>query len=107
MPRKFQQPAKRRKSRSTAIPYDFEGDAPGTAPSEGDGPLNEEAPLLAVDVADPEPEAEDRPMRNLSSHARAARHVSRDYGYVRGELTRIAAISTFLVASLVITSILR
>ena len=107
MPRKFQQPAKRRKSRSTTIPYDFEGDAPAASPADDEGPLDEEAPLLAVDVADPEPEAEDRPMRHLSSHAKAARHVSRDYAYVRGELVRIAAIATFLVVSLAITSVLR
>lgn len=104
MPRKYRPPAaKRRKDRRTTIPYDFEGRV--STRGADDGAPDEEAPIIAVDVAVAEPELEDRPL--ASAGREGVRHIARDYGYVRGELVRIAAIATFLIVSLVITSIFR
>ena len=117
MPRKYHRPpdtTKRRKPRKTTIPQS--GDSPDV---NGDAELEEgvlEAPITAVSVADPEPEAEDSPLlRGIlrSAAARTAapgateRHVGRDYSYVLGDVIRIAAIAAFLVTSLILTAILR
>lgn len=116
MPRKYHRPpdtTKRRKPRKTSIPQAGAGEAPeerSDAPESENGTL--EAPITAVSVADPEPEAEDSPrlrgiLRSAATPGATERHVGRDYSYVLGDVVRIAAIATFLLVSLVVTAILR
>lgn len=98
MPRKYRPPAKRRAARKTTVPYAFD---PG--PEDGG----------SVDFVDNEAEFEvEEPIVAATSSARFARgtpltHLTRDYGYVRAEVLRIAVVAGFLIISLVITSILR
>ena len=105
MPRKYRPPAaRRRKARKTTIPYEFErADESTTEPGSEDG----DAPLVAVGVADIEPEPEDRILRRAEVSRRGERHVTRDFGYVRSELVRIFAIATFLIVALAITAYFR
>lgn len=114
MPRKYHRPpdtTKRRKPRKTILPASGESpDVNGDAPESDEDVL--EAPVTAVSVADPEPEAEDSPrlrgiLRTASAPGAAERHVGRDYSYVIGDVIRIGAIATFLFVSLAITAILR
>lgn len=116
MPRKYHRPpdtTKRRKIRKTISPADDSIVENGDTPESDEGL---DAPITAVSVADPEPEAEDSPqLRGILRRAEARgavpsaseRHVARDYSYVVGDVIRIAAIATFLIVSLVITAILR
>lgn len=104
MPRKYHRPpdttTKRRKSRKTPIPYEFE------APPESAGDVDERAfedgdakrPVLAEVVRD---------TGRSGISGKGERHVTVDYSYVRGEVVRIAVIIGFLVISLIITSIFR
>jgi hypothetical protein len=106
LPRKYRPPvAKRRKSRKTPIPYEaahVHDDSGDTLDAHEDG----EAPLVAVDVAEPVPEPEDRPLRKVS-RTEGERHISRDYSHVRGELLRIVAIASFIIIGLIVTAVLR
>ena len=108
MPRKYRPPAaKRRKNRTSAIPYAADSSSEGTAALTADDDAPDDgASLLAVDVAEPPPEPEDRPLERPQRTV-GERHVARDYSYVRGEVVRIAVIATFIVVPLVITAILR
>jgi hypothetical protein len=117
LPRKYHRPpdtTKRRKIRKTISPADDTYVENGDSPEADEGALD--APITAVSVAEPEPEAEDAPqLRGILRRAAARgavpgaaeRHVARDYSYVLGDLIRIGAIATFLIVSLVITAILR
>jgi hypothetical protein len=63
-------------------------------------------PEAAVAIAAPKPapvqaRAADRPT------ATAAKHIAKDYGYVRAEVRRILLVAGFLIVSLIITAILR
>ena len=113
MPRRYHRPpaAKRRKTRRTgpAGPYEENagpnGGAPAEAPAdefegeewEEDAELDVEPSTVASAVA---AEEERETPRHL-------RHIQRDYGYVRGELQRIAIVAAVLIVALVITAILR
>lgn len=113
MPRKYHRPpdtTKRRKVRKTSIPQSGEQpDEFADVPESENGALD--APVTAVSIADPEPEAEDSPRLKGALRSAAAsgsdRHVGRDYSYIVGDLMRVAVIATFLIVSLIITSILR
>jgi hypothetical protein len=107
VPRKYHRPpaVKRRKSRKTAIPYE---PAPG---EEADGaselPLDEETPLVAVDLSPDIPEPEDVPLEERAGISGPVRHVNRDYSYVRSEMVRIIALAAFLIVALAITAYFR
>lgn len=115
MPRKYHRPptTKRRKTtRKTAIPYEG-GPIDGGVETDivtDDEALDDDAPLVAVDVSPNIPEEEDeRPLTVTRSRAPGApeRHVNRDYSYVRSEIIRIAAIVVFLVVALSVTAYFR
>jgi hypothetical protein len=102
LPRKYHRPpsttTKRRKTRRSAVPYEF--DAP---PADV---VEEEA---SDETADAVPAAS-APLRTAAAETRpdrAERHVRVDYSYVRGEVVRSAAIMGFLAVALVITSMFR
>ena len=104
MPRKYHRPpdttSKRRKTRRSSIPYEFE-----TPPVEE--PIAEDETSESGDGAiatSPEPA---RLGTSGSEASKAERHITGDYGYVLGDVLRIAAIMAFLVIALTITSILR
>ena len=103
LPRKYRPPAKRNKNRTTNIPYQT-GTADESNTWASDPVVDASAGTVAVDESRSEPVA--------GSSTREAglpreRHVTRDYGYVRGEVARIAVIATFLIVALIIISILR
>ena len=104
MPRKYHRPpdttTKRRKSRKTAIPYEF-GAPPESADEFDEGAFEDgdEVPLVSAELA--------RETSRSGIAGKGERHVTVDYGYVRGEVIRIVAIIGFLVISLIITSIFR
>ncbi len=110
MPRKYHRPpdttTKRRKTRKTAIPYEFPTE-PEEAASNGaeeyDAGGWEADGSVAVDVRRAPLAAQ--PVRD--AHGRLERHVNRDYGYVMGEVYRIVAIAGFLIIALIITSFFR
>ena len=105
MPRKYHRPpaAKRRKNRKTAIPYE----PPVPAPDGAEEPLDEEAPLVAIDLSPDIPEPEDEPLQSRPGHGHPVRHVNRDYSYVGAEVLRIAALAAFLIVALAITAYFR
>ena len=76
----------------------IDGADAGTSPADGgqDEEWDEEY--------DAEPEVPEIPAEGRRDRSQ---HLQRDFSYVRSELIRVAAIGTFLVVSLVITSILR
>jgi hypothetical protein len=105
LPRKYRPPAKRNKNRTTNIPY--QSGAAGESNTWASEPVvDTSAPAVAVDVAEPRAEVVDRPGTPEVGLPRE-RHVTRDYGYVRGEIARIAVIATFLIIALIIISIFR
>jgi hypothetical protein len=103
VPRKYHRPpdttTKRRKSRKTAIPYEFEVPPESTGVFDDEVMEDGEMPLASAELA--------RETARSSIAGKGERHVTVDYGYVRGEVVRIVAIIGFLVISLVITSIFR
>lgn len=104
MPRKYHRPpdttTKRRKTRKAPIPYEFEAPpVDTTVAEEAVFEAEKELPLRS-----PEPA---RATSGSSVAGKGERHVTVDYGYVRGDVIRIAAIMGFLVISLIITSIFR
>jgi hypothetical protein len=108
LPRKYRPPAaKRRKDRTTNIPYQ-----PAPPPAEENNSWATEEALdgsdsaVAVDVAPVPAEPVSSPARREAGMPRE-RHVTRDYSYVRGELAKIVVIAAFLIVALIITSILR
>jgi hypothetical protein len=105
LPRKYRPPAKRRKNRTTNIPYEGEvstvADGEWTAEAEAEAPVAVAVETEAPPVADPDPE------QPRSRDVPRDRHISRDYSYVRGEIARITAIAAFLIAALIITAIFR
>jgi hypothetical protein len=106
LPRKYRPPAtRRRKPRKATIPYEFE--TPAQPDAESNGADQNEAPLVAVGVAEVEPEPEDRPLGRAPVAQRGERHITRNFGYVRSEMLRIVAIATFLIVALAITAYFR
>jgi hypothetical protein len=119
VPRKYHRPpsttTKRRKSRKSAIPYEFE--AGPTEPVVDEEAADDGEGWEGEDIADSEGTAvavEERPglrsrepVVERDEHGRVERHVRRDYGFVRGEVVRIVVIGGFLIVSLIITSVLR
>lgn len=105
MPRKYRPPAKRNKNRTTNIPYQSgAADESNTWASE---PVpGTTARAVAVDVVEIRAEAVDRPGTREVGLPRE-RHVTRDYGYVRGEIAWSAVIATFLIITLIVISIFR
>lgn len=102
MPRKYRPPeSRRRKSSKTASPHIFE------QPVE-DGDVSAAALAAAVPVEKaPAQVIAERRSAALSARTTAVKHISRDYGYVRGEIGRIALVAGFLIVSLIITALLR
>jgi hypothetical protein len=104
VPRKYHRPpdttTKRRKSRKTPIPYEFE------APSESAGDVDE-GTFRGEEARLPASAEVVRDTARSGISGKGERHVTVDYSYVRGEVARIAAIIGFLVISLIITSIFR
>ena len=56
-------------------------------------------------IASRQPALSARRRRNPRDHP--VRHIQRDYGYVRSELTRIAALAAIIVLGLVVVAIIR
>lgn len=109
MPRKYHRPpdttTRRRKTRKATIPYEFpHADENAvdvdSAPFEDGEENGGSAVNLASDLMAAVP-------ARSGTTGKAERHVSVDYSYVRGEVIRIVAIISFLVISLIITSIFR
>lgn len=117
MPRKYHRPpsaaTKRRKTRKSTIPYEIPQEGEGVVTDvefDEDEALDEEAPLVAIDVTPDLPEEEDAgPLTVTKRRAVGApeRHVNRDYSYVRAEVVRIALLAGFLVVALAITAYFR
>jgi hypothetical protein len=103
LPRKYRPPeSRRRKSSKTASPHIFEqpledGDVSAAA-------LDDAVP---VDKAATAHVIAERRSAAQSSRTTAVKHISRDYGYVRGEIGRIVLVAGFLIVSLIITALLR
>ncbi|HVP05081.1 MAG TPA: hypothetical protein VMT90_05315 [Dehalococcoidia bacterium] len=109
MPRKYHRPpdttTKRRKARKSTIPYEFPATAEPAvdvdeAPFEEGDEDGDSSVSLASDLMAAVP-------ARAGISAKAERHVTVDYSYVRGEVIRSTAIIGFLVISLIITSIFR
>ena len=102
MPRKYRPPeSRRRKSGRTASPHIFEqplDDGDASAAVLNDALLVEKAQVPAI---------AERRSAAQSSRTTAVKHISRDYGYVRGEIGRIVLVAGFLIVSLIITALLR
>jgi hypothetical protein len=101
VPRKYHRPpdttTKRRKTRRSPVPYEFEAPPVETAVEEETFEDGDDSPVATAEYA-----------RSTSTGAaRGERHVMVDYGYVRSEIVRIAVIMAFLIIALVITSIFR
>lgn len=103
MPRKYHRPpdtaSRRRKARKTAIPFEFEAPPVETTSSED---ALDDGNGAAVAIAQRE-----RTVPPTDSTPKGERHIAVDYRYVRAEIVRIAAIMSFLIIALVITSIFR
>jgi len=102
LPRRYHRPptAKRRKAKRIGSQEPVEGRPidgaeAGASPSE-DG----------YDEAWDE-EYEEAPVVVVETQRDRSQHLQRDFSYVRSELIRVGVIGTFLVVSLVITSVLR
>jgi hypothetical protein len=104
LPKKYRPPdSRRRKGRKVASPHIFEqAAADGNA---GDSAANEA--VLTGPAAAPAPVIAERLSSAQPSRSTVTKHLSRDYGYVRGEIGRIALVAGFLIVSLIITAILR
>lgn len=102
MPRKYHRPpdtaTRRRKNRKSPIPYEFDAPPADTAVEED---------LLSGDIGEEPAAPPEFVRRSAAPAARGERHVTVDYGYVRGEVVQIFAIMAFLIIALVITSIFR
>ncbi len=99
MPRKYHRPpaVKRRKAKKTPYLY------PGAPEPEGDEDTEVSASPDELD----EDEWEDTfPVGGAKARA-AARHLVKDYSYVRGEVARILVLAAFLIVCLTLTAILR
>ena len=112
MPRKYRPPAARRRKSKRQAPYYVEplpdsGDETAAQDGAGASILEDAEAEAAVAVAAPKsapvqaPRAVDRPA------ATAAKHIAKDYGYVRAEVRRILLVAGFLIVSLIITALLR
>lgn len=101
MPRKYHRPpdttTKRRKTRRSPVPYEFDAPPVETAVEEETFEDGDDAPVAAEVVRS----------AAAPGAARGERHVTVDYSYVRSEVVRIAVIMAFLIIALVITSIFR
>lgn len=108
MPRKYRPPAARRRKAKKQGPV-FVQPVPQSddAPQSGDGAAVEGVQAeRAVSVATVE--SSPPPARVVErSTATSSKHIARDYSYVRAEIRRIVVVAGFLLASLVITAILR
>ena len=109
MPRKYRPPAaRRRKSKRPALYY--------IEPQPEDGDIGSPAGAEAVSTIEPAertaPQVEARPDESAvgagsRSASPAARHLSRDYSYVRAEVKRIVLVAGFLIVSLIVTALFR
>jgi len=107
LPRKYRPPAaRRRKSKRPAPnfvePVPEDGDV---AVSSQDEAISADGHVEAAPVA-PAPEALSQTGTGATP-ATTARHISRDYSYVRAEVKRIVLVGGFLIISLIITALLR
>jgi hypothetical protein len=118
LPRKPHRPpsttTKRRKTRKTAIPYEFEGapaeGAVDEASDDGEGWEGEDisaTEATAVATAERPGMRGRAPAVERDEHGKVERHVRRDYSFVRGDVIRIVVIGGGLIISLIITSIFR
>ena len=111
MPRKYRPPAARRRKSKRPPPYYVEplpdgGDAVSAPDGTDASTLENTMPEAVVAVAVPkpapaQPRAADRPA------ATPAKHIAKDYGYVRAEVRRILLVAGFLIVALIITALLR
>ena len=108
MPRKYRPPAARRRKTKRPAPYYVE-----PLPQGGEAPVSEDGAGPPA-VEDPAPEPVAAPERNLTESrpvdrptATAAKHIAKDYSYVRAEVRRILLVGGFLIVSLMITALLR
>jgi hypothetical protein len=106
LPRKYRPPAaKRRKSKKTG-PSVYEG-AP--EPEEGE---DTEVAAAPEELDDEEWAGDAQATVVVAAEGRQkgrepARHLVKDYSYVRGEVIRILGLASFLIVSLLITAVLR
>ena len=100
LPRRYRPPAAKRRKKKT-VAYQFD-QAPPPEDGVAAGVPAEEA---AEDITY-EPEEEESAAPELRRRS-AAKHITRDYSYVRSEIVRILVLAGFLVTSLIITAILR
>lgn len=111
MPRKYRPPAARRRKSKRQTPYYVEplpdsSDESAAQDGAGASILQDAEAEAAVLVAAPksapvQARAADR------SAATVAKHIAKDYSYVRAEVMRILLVAGFLIVSLIITALLR
>jgi hypothetical protein len=110
LPRKYRPPAARRRKSKKQGPIFVEplpqsGEAPALS-DDGAGAFEDTENERAVSVATAEP-APPAARATERSPATATKHIAKDYSYVRAEVRRIVLVAGILIASLVITAILR
>ena len=111
MPRRYHRPPalKRRKVRRPGSPTSLEE----TASIENGLSTDVSSDAFAGEEWDDEAEVEDSVSTafvaeaNQGSSRDPVRHIQRDYGYVRSELTRIAAMAAIIVLGLAVVAIIR
>jgi hypothetical protein len=87
LPRRYQPPVRRNKAKKRSAPQTL---AQPLEPPEMEGDVA--APAAVMPAAPPVPRDE-------------GRHITRDFSYVRAEISRIAAVSGFITVSLILTAI--
>jgi hypothetical protein len=110
LPRKYRPPATRRRKTKRQGPV-FVEPLPQSVEvlpqsEDGAGTFDDTENERAVSVATAEP-APPPARATERSPATATKHIAKDYSYVRAEVRRIVLVAGLLIASLVITAILR
>lgn len=111
MPRKYRPPAARRRKSKRQAPVFVEplpdsGTETSALDGSGASVLEETEPNAVEAAVIPNP-APVQPLAADRAPAASAKHIAKDYSYVRAEVRRIAVVAGFLIISLIITALLR
>jgi hypothetical protein len=107
LPRKYRPPATRRRKSKRPAPYFVE-----PVPEDGDvavsSPDKEETSTIArTEAASAAPAPEPPTTTAKRDTPTAAKHIARDYSYVRAEVRRIVVVAGLLIVALIIVALLR
>jgi hypothetical protein len=111
LPRKYRPPAARRRKSKRQAPVfveplpDNDNETPA-ADGASASVLEEVEPDAVMAAAIPKPAPAQPPAADRAPAA-PAKHIAKDYSYVRAEVRRIAVVAGFLIISLIITALLR